>query len=65
VERHVYSLIVVSVSYHYENPSNLSVLVWYKADKHHHLIEMQLVLAMLWLKICSLGVKQYSLTCFS
>ena len=52
------------VSWHYKNPAQHVGLV--QSGHHHHLIEMQLVLAMIWLKNSSLGVKDnnHSLTQF-
>jgi hypothetical protein len=44
----------------YKNPTKCAGLVHHR--HHHHLIEMQFVLVIVWLKSYLLGVKQQSLT---
>ena len=44
----------------YKNPTKCAGLVHHR--HHHHLIEMQFVLVIIWLKSYLLGVKQQSLT---
>jgi len=48
VGQHVYPWTVVSVSWHYKNPAKRFGLV--QSGPHHHFIENELVLAMIWLK---------------
>jgi hypothetical protein len=62
VEQHIYPQTVGLVSKRCKNPIKHVGLV--QSELHRHLIEMKLVLAIIWLKHCSLGIPHQSLTPF-